>query len=59
MSTRYGILPKGGTIVGTSRTNPLSDRNRRNNAYNKSVLGLCVVAVGGDRRLVLPRFTSD
>jgi len=48
-----GILPRGGTIVGTSRTNPLkSDGDRKKLSQNMKKLRLgCLIAVGGEDTL--------
>ena len=48
-----GILPKGGTILGTSRTNPLkSEEHTQQMLANLKRFGIdAVVAVGGDDRL--------
>ena len=48
-----GILPKGGTILGTSRTNPLKDEaSKRRLLENIERLGLdCIIAIGGDDTL--------
>ena len=35
-----GILPKGGTIIGTSRTNPFNSENDVKKARDKGILGL-------------------
>ncbi len=48
-----GILPKGGTILGTSRTNPYKDPNSvANLKKNYSSLGLdALIAIGGEDTL--------
>lgn len=48
-----GILPRGGTILGTSRTNPLkSDADRKKLSQNMKKLRLgCLIAVGGEDTL--------
>ncbi len=48
-----GILPKGGTILGTSRTNPLkSEENTQQMLTNIKKFGIdAIVAVGGDDTL--------
>ena len=48
-----GILPRGGTILGTSRTNPLKDEDAtRKVLENIKMLGLdCIIAIGGDDTL--------
>ena len=54
-----GILPRGGTILGTSRTNPLkSEEDTKKAVENISALGLdAIVAIGGDDTLgVAARF---
>ncbi|MDP7976846.1 MAG: 6-phosphofructokinase, partial [TACK group archaeon] len=45
-----GILPKGGTILGTSRTNPFANEDDKNKLLrNIEELGLdAIVAIGGD-----------
>ncbi len=45
-----GILPKGGTILGTSRTNPFANEDDKNKLLrNIKELGLdAIVAIGGD-----------
>ena len=52
-----GILPKGGTILGTSRTNPLaSEENRQRLHSNFKRYGLeALIAVGGDGTLSASR----
>jgi phosphofructokinase-like protein len=52
-----GILPKGGTILGTSRTNPLADEEGRQRLHdNVKRYGLeAIVAVGGDGTLSATR----
>ncbi len=52
-----GILPKGGTILGTSRTNPLRDvEGRQRLMSNFKRYGLdAVIAVGGDGTLSASR----
>ncbi|MDP1853879.1 MAG: 6-phosphofructokinase [Candidatus Omnitrophota bacterium] len=53
LSSISGILPKGGTILGTSRTNPYKkpdDFNKVKDNFKK--LGLyCLVAIGGEDTL--------
>ncbi|MFQ5681331.1 MAG: 6-phosphofructokinase [Candidatus Omnitrophota bacterium] len=48
-----GILPKGGTILGTSRTNPYKDpKDIEKVRNNYRALGLtCLIAVGGEDTL--------
>jgi len=48
-----GILHKGGTILGTSRTNPLKHKDTTAKVLeNIKLLGLdCIIAVGGDDTL--------
>lgn len=48
-----GILPKGGTIIGTSRTNPFSDeKDVQKTLENVKKFGLeAIVAIGGDDTL--------
>jgi ATP-dependent phosphofructokinase / diphosphate-dependent phosphofructokinase len=48
-----GILPRGGTILGTSRTNPLkSEADRKKLFQNMKKLGLsCLITVGGEDTL--------
>jgi ATP-dependent phosphofructokinase / diphosphate-dependent phosphofructokinase len=48
-----GILPGGGTILGTSRTNPLkSEADRKKLFQNMKKLGLnCLITVGGEDTL--------
>lgn len=48
-----GILPKGGTIIGTSRTNPFSDeKDVQKTLQNVKKFGLeAIVAIGGDDTL--------
>jgi 6-phosphofructokinase 1 len=52
-----GILPKGGTILGTSRTNPLqSTEHRQKLLANMQRYGIdAVIAVGGDGTLSAAR----
>jgi ATP-dependent phosphofructokinase / diphosphate-dependent phosphofructokinase len=52
-----GILPKGGTILGTSRTNPLAEEEHRQRLMsNYKRYGLeAVIAVGGDGTLSASR----
>ena len=52
-----GILPKGGTILGTSRTNPLRDEEGRQRLVNNfKRYGLdALIAVGGDGTLSASR----
>jgi len=48
-----GILPKGGTILGTSRTNPYKDQGsveKVKSTFNKHSLG-ALIAVGGEDTL--------
>ena len=51
--TVSGILPKGGTIIGTSRTNPFKNENDVNKVLeNIKKFGIyAIVAVGGDDTL--------
>lgn len=48
-----GILPKGGTIIGTSRTNPFNDKNNVQKIFeNIKKFGIdAIVAIGGDDTL--------
>ncbi len=48
-----GLLPKGGTILGTSRTNPLKNEEDAKIAVKTATkLGLdCIVCIGGDDTL--------
>jgi 6-phosphofructokinase 1 len=48
-----GILPKGGTIIGTSRTNPFNDeKDVQKTLENVKKFGLeAIVAIGGDDTL--------
>ena len=52
-----GILPKGGTILGTSRVNPLKDTESRQKLLSNSQrFGLdAIIAVGGDGTLSAAR----
>lgn len=48
-----GILPKGGTILGTSRTNPCKDQQKLDkvrSTFNKHSLG-ALIAIGGEDTL--------
>lgn len=49
----YGLLQKGGTVLGTSRTNPLKNPDDEKKLLkNISALGLdCIVCIGGDDTL--------
>jgi 6-phosphofructokinase 1 len=55
-----GILPKGGTILGTSRTNPLADEEARQRMLaNVQRFGLeALIVVGGDGTLSAARELS-
>ena len=48
-----GILPKGGTIIGTSRTNPFNDKNNLQKIFDniKKFDIDAIVAIGGDDTL--------
>lgn len=52
-----GILPRGGTILGTSRTNPLKDpEDKKALLGNMQQLGLdCLIAIGGEDTLGVAR----
>ncbi|WP_321508520.1 ATP-dependent 6-phosphofructokinase [uncultured Methanoregula sp.] len=52
-----GILPKGGTILGTSRTNPLADKaDFQKIQYNMKRYGIhALVVIGGDGTLSAAR----
>ncbi len=52
-----GILPRGGTILGTSRTNPLKDpEDKKALLENMQQLGLdCLIAIGGEDTLGVAR----
>ncbi len=52
-----GILPRGGTILGTSRTNPLKDpEDKKALLENVQKLGLdCLIAIGGEDTLGVAR----
>ena len=52
-----GILPKGGTILGTSRTNPLKEvTDFQKIQYNLKKFGIhALVVVGGDGTLAAAR----
>ncbi|HUZ48032.1 MAG TPA: 6-phosphofructokinase [Terriglobia bacterium] len=52
-----GILPRGGTILGTSRTNPLKDENDKKALIeNMKNLGLdSLIAIGGEDTLGVAR----
>ncbi len=62
ISTVSGILPKGGTILGTSRTNPYKtqgDVEKVRNSFKKMGLD-ALVAVGGEDTLgVASKLTKD
>lgn len=53
-----GILPRGGTILGTSRTNPLkSDASKQKVLENLKKLGIdYLIAVGGEDTLGVARY---
>jgi 6-phosphofructokinase 1 len=53
LRTVSGILPRGGTILGTSRTNPYKNKDDVEKAkYNYKALGLdALVAIGGEDTL--------
>jgi len=55
--TVSGILPKGGTIIGTSRTNPFNDvKDTQKTFDNIKKFGLeALVAIGGDDTLSVAR----
>lgn len=56
-----GILPRGGTILGTSRTNPLKDRDdmaRVRENIKKFDLG-AIIAIGGDDTLSVAHALSE
>ena len=56
-----GILPKGGTILGTSRTNPFKDEKQVSQAIqNYKTLGLsALIVIGGEDTLgVASKFTE-
>src|SRR5579859_1529353 len=52
-----GILPRGGTILGTSRTNPLKDpKDKKALLENMKELGLdYLIAIGGEDTLGVAR----
>lgn len=56
-----GILPKGGTILGTSRTNPLKDvTDFQKIQHNMKKFGIhALVVVGGDGTLAAARDVSE
>lgn len=56
-----GILPKGGTILGTSRTNPLKEvTDFQKIQYNLKKFGIhALVVVGGDGTLAAARDVSE
>ena len=56
-----GILPKGGTIIGTSRTNPFKNKTDvQKTVDNIKKFGLdAIVAIGGDDTLSVARKLSD
>ncbi len=53
MDSAAGLLPRGGTILGTSRTNPFKSEDAKEKVVeNVKEIGLdCIVAVGGDDTL--------
>lgn len=53
-----GILPRGGTILGTSRTNPLrSEEDKKKLLENLMILGIdYLIAVGGEDTLGVARY---
>jgi len=53
LNSTSGILPKGGTILGTSRTNPFKEpKNVKRVLKNFKALNLyCLVAIGGEDTL--------
>lgn len=55
-----GILPRGGTIIGTSRTNPLKKKEDKNKVKeNMNKMGLdYLIAVGGEDTLGVARFLA-
>jgi 6-phosphofructokinase 1 len=55
-----GILPKGGTIIGTSRTNPFNNsEDLRKTLDNIKKFGLeALVVIGGDDTLSVARKTT-
>ena len=55
-----GILPRGGTIIGTSRTNPLKKPEDKNKIKeNMQKMGIdYLIAVGGEDTLGVARFLS-
>ena len=55
-----GILPRGGTIIGTSRTNPLKKEEDKNKVKeNMKKMGLdYLIAVGGEDTLGVARFLA-
>jgi len=55
-----GILPRGGTILGTSRTNPLKKEEDKNKVKeNMKKMGIdYLVAVGGEDTLGVARFLA-
>ena len=57
-----GILPKGGTILGTSRTNPYKkegDLQKLKDNYRKSGLGALIVVGGEDTLSVAAKLIKD
>src|SRR5713226_6380723 len=56
-----GILPRGGTILGTSRTNPLKDeRDKKKLLANLKKLKLdSLIAVGGEDTLGVARYLAE
>ncbi len=55
-----GILPRGGTIIGTSRTNPLKKEEDKNKVKeNMQKMGIdFLIAVGGEDTLGVARFLA-
>jgi 6-phosphofructokinase 1 len=55
-----GILPRGGTIIGTSRTNPLKKEEDKNKVKeNMQKMGIdYLIAVGGEDTLGVARFLA-
>jgi 6-phosphofructokinase 1 len=55
-----GILPRGGTIIGTSRTNPLKKEEDKNKVKeNMKKMGIdYLIAVGGEDTLGVARFLA-
>lgn len=56
-----GILPRGGTILGTSRTNPLKKEEDKNKVkQNMKKMGIdYLIAVGGEDTLGVARFLAS